>query len=100
WRKSMRIRARRRIRSRVVAGTGSVLPAMNPSVEVTNSWSLPDCSPGGRQRPDSNQGRPRVSAVILDQEPDYREVVVLICRRLGLQPNCVEDRTRLVEALA
>ena len=41
-----------------------------------------------------------MSAVILDQEPDYREVVALICRRLGLHPNCVEDRRGLLEALA
>lgn len=40
-----------------------------------------------------------MSAVILEQEPDYREVVALICRRLGLQPACVEDRARLLEAL-
>jgi two-component system OmpR family response regulator len=41
-----------------------------------------------------------MSAVILDQEPDYREVVALICRRLGLHPNCVADRAGLLEALA
>jgi DNA-binding response OmpR family regulator len=41
-----------------------------------------------------------MSAVILDREPDYREVVALICRRLGLQPTCVEDHDRLLEALA
>jgi DNA-binding response OmpR family regulator len=41
-----------------------------------------------------------MSAVILDQEPDYREVVALICRRLGLHPTCVDDRAGLLEALA
>jgi DNA-binding response OmpR family regulator len=40
-----------------------------------------------------------MSAVILDQEPDYREVVALICRRLGLLPTFVADRTLLLEAL-
>lgn len=40
-----------------------------------------------------------MAAVILDREPDYREVVALICRRLGLQPSCVDDGGRLIEAL-
>jgi DNA-binding response OmpR family regulator len=40
-----------------------------------------------------------MAAVVLDQEPDYREVVALICRRLGLQPLCVDDLDRLLEAL-
>jgi len=41
-----------------------------------------------------------MAAVVLDQEPDYREVVALICRRLGLQPLCVDDSDRLLEALS
>ena len=40
-----------------------------------------------------------MSAVILDREPDYREVVALICRRLGLLPVFVADRSLLLEAL-
>ena len=40
-----------------------------------------------------------MAAVVLDQEPDYREVVAMICRRLGLQPLCVDDAGRLLEAL-
>ncbi|HEY2702395.1 MAG TPA: response regulator transcription factor [Candidatus Dormibacteraeota bacterium] len=40
-----------------------------------------------------------MSAVILDLEPDYREVVALICRRLGLLPAFVADRSLLLEAL-
>jgi DNA-binding response OmpR family regulator len=40
-----------------------------------------------------------MSAVILDREPDYREVVALICRRLGLLPVFVADRSQLLEAL-
>ena len=40
-----------------------------------------------------------MSAVILDQETDYREVVALICRRLGLLPAFVADRSLLLEAL-
>ncbi len=40
-----------------------------------------------------------MSAVILDHEPDYREVVALICRRLGLLPIFVADRRLLLEAL-
>jgi DNA-binding response OmpR family regulator len=41
-----------------------------------------------------------MSAVVLDLEPDYREVVALICRRLGLQPVCVDDPDCLLEALS
>src|SRR5438067_1573 len=36
-----------------------------------------------------------MAAVVLDQETDYREVVALICRRLGLQPLCVDEADRL-----
>jgi DNA-binding response OmpR family regulator len=41
-----------------------------------------------------------MTAVVLDQEPDYREVVALICRRLGLHPISLTDRDLVVEALA
>lgn len=37
---------------------------------------------------------------VLDPEPDYRELVALVCRRLGLQPRCVADTARLGELLA
>jgi DNA-binding response OmpR family regulator len=40
-----------------------------------------------------------MAAVVLDQEPDYREVVALICRRLGLQPICVDDVDRLCDVV-
>jgi DNA-binding response OmpR family regulator len=41
-----------------------------------------------------------MSAVVLDDEPDYREVVALICHRLGLRPHCVASRAELIDALA
>jgi DNA-binding response OmpR family regulator len=41
-----------------------------------------------------------MSAAVLEREPDYREVVALICRRLGLQAHSVADRAELLDLLA
>jgi DNA-binding response OmpR family regulator len=41
-----------------------------------------------------------MSVAVLDPEPDYRELVALICRRLGLQPRCVPDAAELGQVLA
>src|SRR5690349_1927760 len=32
-----------------------------------------------------------VPAVVLEAQPDYRELVSAICRRVGLEPECVPD---------
>jgi DNA-binding response OmpR family regulator len=41
-----------------------------------------------------------MSVAVLDPELDYRELVALVCRRLGLQPRCVPDRAALDQAIA
>jgi DNA-binding response OmpR family regulator len=37
-----------------------------------------------------------VPAVVLETQPDYRELVSAICRRLGLEPECVSDAAAML----
>jgi DNA-binding response OmpR family regulator len=39
-------------------------------------------------------------AVVLEAQPDYRELVSAICRRVGLEPDCVADATVAVQRSA
>ena len=46
-----------RVAARAAAETGSVIPAMNPSVQLTNSGSLPDCRSRAWKRPPGIRGK-------------------------------------------
>lgn len=39
-------------------------------------------------------------AVVLEAQPDYRELVVAICRRVGLEPECVSDAAAVLQRVA